>query len=311
MGIFTPSSPQNLSSPSFFSSHPDLSCQVSAAFVPLRRLILLLILAGFIYLTYDLWASMIARPASLGGVPHQAATKRTPFQKGAYKIVPMAEFQLKARVLSRKDYSRADFGQVASQDLALAWGTLATDDRLRRRVSVSQSDRFAHYQTDDFLAHFRILGRIANVHIISATPAIERFVASLKAGDLVALSGCLVSAKGEGGSLTSSMTRFDSGAGACEVFYVERAALIEREDTSPATTSAPSRPFPPSTVSAQIGSIPAAREHTLRRPVTIELAHGTVTIPAQYTILIHQQTKDRTQITYQGFTGWVPTRNLE
>jgi len=277
----------------------------------LRRLILLLILAGFIYLTLDWWTATFARPGSLQGVPHQAATKRTPFQKGSYKIVPMAEFQLKARVLSRKDYRREDFGNLASQDLALAWGTIATDDRLLRRVSVSQSDRFVNYQTDDFLAHLRVLGRIANVHIISATPAIERFIASLQAGDLVALSGCLVSAKGDGGSMTSSMTRFDAGAGACEVFYVERASLIQREDT--AAAGAPPRPSGPSSTSTQIGRAitPAAREHTLPRPITLDLAHGSITIPARHTILIHQQNNDRAQISYQGFTAWVPNRALE
>jgi hypothetical protein len=77
--------------------------------------------------------------------------------------------------------------------------------------------------------------------VIPATPAIAFQCKSLRAGDLVHLSGDLVEATGHGiGTWRSSLSRTDTGNGACELMWVnelsmlsvqtpqDRAALVKR-----------------------------------------------------------------------------------
>jgi hypothetical protein len=68
------------------------------------------------------------------------------------------------------------------------------------------------------------------MHIIPATPEIASRCKSLRAGTLVHLVGDLVEASGPGIShWRSSLTRTDTGNGACELFYVEEIQEIPAE----------------------------------------------------------------------------------
>jgi hypothetical protein len=60
------------------------------------------------------------------------------------------------------------------------------------------------------------------MHLIPATPAVEKRLKSLRPGQVVALKGYLVEVTGDGGfTWRSSLTREDTGAGACELIWVE------------------------------------------------------------------------------------------
>jgi hypothetical protein len=59
------------------------------------------------------------------------------------------------------------------------------------------------------------------MHMIGATDVIERKLKSVRAGQIVKLSGYLVEARGADGWIwRSSLTRDDTGAGACELVWV-------------------------------------------------------------------------------------------
>jgi hypothetical protein len=288
----------------------------------LKRLILLLILAGLIYLARDWWAFVAARPGDLKGEPYQAATQRKPFSMGAYQVRPLAEYQIKARVYSRKSYIGEEDGDILSQDLALGWGALSTDT-FARQVSVSQYDRWTISEASSPLATLFSSFCMSNVHIASATPAIESFIASLEPGDFVSLSGCLIAFTNQKGKTrTSSLSRTDVGEGACEIFYVEQASRIQPDGTAPGTAAIARSSTAPLIAAApppQAGAVQRARtatppppqEYVLPHTLLVSLPHGSLTIPARDKILILSQSGNRAKISYQGFVTWVDTQSLD
>jgi hypothetical protein len=74
----------------------------------------------------------------------------------------------------------------------------------------------------------QIVSHSTNLHVIPATPAIATFCKSLRRGELVHLEGELVEATGpEIGTWRSSLSRTDSGNGACELMLVEDCAKLD------------------------------------------------------------------------------------
>jgi len=66
-----------------------------------------------------------------------------------------------------------------------------------------------------------IIASSANMHLIPADDAIERVMRRTRAGDIVSFDGYLVEADWpNGGKWVSSLSRTDSGAGACELVWV-------------------------------------------------------------------------------------------
>jgi hypothetical protein len=94
-------------------------------------------------------------------------------------------------------------------------------------VSVSQSDRWYYWRAAELpIPQREIETHSANMHMIPATEGIENRLRSLDPGDRVRLSGYLVEAQGpDGWRWRSSLSREDTGAGACEVVWVERLEL--------------------------------------------------------------------------------------
>ena len=143
--------------------------------------------------------------------------------KGAYRIVPLEDFSIEARVLSAKRYRFDRESDLAPIDLALGWGPMANPAVLQK-VSVSQGDRWYYWRVAEFPIPRRdIETHSANMHMIPATSAIEEKLKSAKEGDIVRLTGYLVEVLSpDGWRWRSSLSREDTGAGACEVVWVER-----------------------------------------------------------------------------------------
>jgi hypothetical protein len=72
------------------------------------------------------------------------------------------------------------------------------------------------------LAPDAILRNAAQLHLIPATGRIESRLKRLRPGQRVGISGYLVDVTGPGRFVwRTSLSRSDSGAGACEIVYVE------------------------------------------------------------------------------------------
>jgi len=155
--------------------------------------------------------------------PWQENLTETPaWTHGDYMVTGLAEFTVRAKVLSRERYRMDDESDLSPIDFALGWGPMS-DQSIVDEFDISQGFRWFEWQTETMpIAQSDVVRHSANMHLIPATEEIEDVLFSVKRGEVVELSGYLVQVEGDGGWLwKSSMTRSDSGGGACEVVWVE------------------------------------------------------------------------------------------
>jgi len=146
----------------------------------------------------------------------------TAFERNGHYLQPLARFEAKARVLGKKNY-RHDAGAALSPvDLALGWGRMS-DSAVLARIDIRQSGRFYFWRTEEFpIPRHEIESHSANMHMIPASPTIADQLDRIRTGHIVQFSGYLVEARRpDGWRWRSSLTRDDTGAGACEVIWVE------------------------------------------------------------------------------------------
>lgn len=205
----------------------------------LSTLAIVLLLAGIGW-----WASPIGparhrpAPAALAGLPTCPAPPAVaplaeplqsplpsgvgPFRLKAATLQPLAGFSVDARVLSRQDYDHGREADLSPTDLALGWGRMR-DDAVLSKLDVSQGGRWYRYRWSDGppIPVEEIVRSSANMHLIPADAMAARALDAVKPGDRVRLDGWLVEAEAaDGWHWRSSLSREDTGAGACEVIYV-------------------------------------------------------------------------------------------
>lgn len=176
------------------------------------------------------WWQLARRPIThpsgvlVAQAPEQHALDRriTPLHRAGATIKPLATFSMSARVLGRADYHWDRTAALVPSDLALGWGRMS-DSSVLDRISISQGARFYHWQVRRFpIPEREIIDSSANMHLIPADATVERAIARTRVGDIVSFDGYLVEADWpDGGRWVSSLTRTDSGAGACELVWVE------------------------------------------------------------------------------------------
>jgi hypothetical protein len=153
------------------------------------------------------------------------------FEQGQFHLKPLALFTIDARVLHRKVYRYDKQAALVPVDLALGWGPMS-DQSVLDQLKISQSARFYwyEYQRPPIPAE-QIISHSTNVHIIPSTPAIAARCKSLRAGTLVHLNGDLVEASGpEIQSWKSSLSRTDTGNGACELLWVKEMSILSEKE---------------------------------------------------------------------------------
>ena len=151
-----------------------------------------------------------------------------PVPFGDFVLTPLADFELEARVLSREDYTFGTESSLSPTDLALGWGRMS-DSAVIGQLEIGQSARFYHYRWRDQppIPPAEIVRSSANMHLIPADATVARGLARVRVGDVVSMRGQLVEARRDDGwRWRSSLTREDSGAGACELVLVHG---IERD----------------------------------------------------------------------------------
>ncbi|MEJ8566302.1 hypothetical protein [Elongatibacter sediminis] len=152
----------------------------------------------------------------------QALTPDSPLTLGEFELQPRAAFQVHARVLSTRRYRWGREADLAPVDLALGWGPMS-DQAVLDRMDISQGNRwyFTHYTLPAPLPDGAIIRNSSNMHMVPAEPWIHDELLDLRPGDVVRLEGFLVDARDSAGfTWTTSLSREDTGNGACELFYV-------------------------------------------------------------------------------------------
>jgi len=163
--------------------------------------------------------------------PIQNSTDADVFFYNDIEVKPQASFEIEAKVLARKNYSY-DAESIASPvDLALGWGRMS-DESILETIDISQRNRFFYWRTDKFpIPRKEIEQHSANMHLIPANDEIEQQINQVKPGELVKFNGFLVNLeRGNGWRWKSSLTRNDTGGGACELVWVEEFEIIHQSD---------------------------------------------------------------------------------
>src|SRR5207248_9242625 len=113
------------------------------------------------------------------------------------------------------------------EERAVGWG-LRSAARVHRALEITQGARFYSWIAKQDLPVPRqvVIEHSANTHVIPADSAVRRKLRQLRVGQVVHLSGFLVDAVRDDGAYTNtSLTRSDTGPGACEVVLVEQVAV--------------------------------------------------------------------------------------
>ena len=158
-----------------------------------------------------------------------AATAIPAWGDRAVHVTPRAEFAAKVRVLSRERYRMDRLAKVIPEDLAVGWGPMS-DTAVIDKLDISQGARFYTWRSEDPPIPFEEISlHSANWHIVPASDAVAATLKRVRQGDIVSLQGALVDLDkpGEWWSRTS-LTRDDTGAGACEIILVKQLEILWR-----------------------------------------------------------------------------------
>lgn len=168
------------------------------------------------------------RPAAWPGIPAAHDPLQTEdhlpkiFRHGKYIIQPLARYSVTAVVLSRDHYRFDPGADIAPIDLALGWGPMSIAGNINE-LNISQSGRFYEYSwsKEPPMDPHDIVIHSANTHCLPANSDVRSQLLRVKRHELVSLEGYLVDVQfPDGGHWHSSLTREDSGGGACEVMWV-------------------------------------------------------------------------------------------
>lgn len=137
------------------------------------------------------------------------------------RVTPLAGFSIEARVLGREDYRLGREAEFSPTDLALGWSRM-TEDAVLSRLEISQSSRWYHYRWKDQppIPVQDIVRSSANMHMIPADDAVAAALRRIERGDRIRIDGWLVQVEAANWRWRSSLTRDDSGGGACELVFV-------------------------------------------------------------------------------------------
>ncbi len=154
--------------------------------------------------------------------PLQTKTTLQPFEFRSYEITPLADFNIQAKVLARRDYRFGREADLSPTDLALGWGQMS-DQSVVDQIKIRQSGRWYRWSVESYpIPQQQIEQQSANMHMIPATRRVAKALKSVKVGEIITIDGSLVMASAnDGWRWRSSMRRDDTGAGACELILID------------------------------------------------------------------------------------------
>ena len=155
--------------------------------------------------------------------PGQGSPTLPRIERDDFVLTPVADFQLQARVLARRDYDSGIEAPLSPMDLVLGWGRMS-DTTILRQVEIVQANRWYSFVSPRFspISEQEIRTSSANMHMIAGNDFVLRQLQALQPGDLIGVSGYLVNAERarDGFRWRTSTTREDSGAGSCEIVFI-------------------------------------------------------------------------------------------
>jgi hypothetical protein len=192
----------------------------------MKKLLALILVLASVSFVWRQYASVAHAPGVLVNrepEQHLFTHEQPPIFRNGWKLKPLARYIIEARVLSKAHYTDDSVASLAPYDLVLGWGRMS-DTAVLERLDISQSNRFYHWQCwgDTPIPEKEMISHSANNHLIPADDSVRDQIAALRVGSLVKISGYLVEARHPQADhpWRSSLTRDDTGDGACEIIYV-------------------------------------------------------------------------------------------
>ena len=185
----------------------------------------LLLLAAMLYGSCQWWSERPVKPVAgvlVAEEPAQTVPEQMPMlEKSAYAIKPLARYEIRARVLSKERYRWDAGADLVPVDVAVGWGAMS-DTAVLNQLDISQGGRWYQWRSQTFpISREEITRLSANMHLIAADKAVAKQISRVRSGQVVKLKGYLVEARrADGFTWTSSLSRTDSGSGACELMWV-------------------------------------------------------------------------------------------
>jgi hypothetical protein len=140
------------------------------------------------------------------------------------QVTGLANFRVRARVLLTEHYWWGREADVAPVDLTLGWRIMSNQEildglriyHMRRAYAWMPRDGRLPASEADIIAHS------ANMHMVPSTAELADRLRAIHTGDLIDIRGYLIEIKfPDGGTWRSSLTRTDTGNGACELVWVD------------------------------------------------------------------------------------------
>jgi hypothetical protein len=182
--------------------------------------------------------------AALEQEPRQQATEREPFPVTSgdqtYRILPQFDYELDGMVVSfhhadawdniyHQDWE--DFINI--KDVCVIWGeNLASG--VYQRMQFDNTSWTCWFQWPDQATGQRFQPRqLSNNHLLSDNPAVSRQIMAANTGDQVHFRGVLAKYENpaNGFKRGTSITRTDSGNGACETIYIDEFTIVRKANT--------------------------------------------------------------------------------
>lgn len=142
-------------------------------------------------------------------------------------ITPKATLDISGLVVSTKKYHKGIDAKVVPIDIGLCWGEVAKPENYQK-IKFEQYLRWLRYQIKEPLPFdMNYLNQHAgNIHIVPANKRLKKVLLSIRKGQKINLYGYLVEIKSKDPnraySRMSSLSRNDTGNGACEVLWVKQ-----------------------------------------------------------------------------------------
>ena len=145
------------------------------------------------------------------------------------QVTALANFRVRARVLLTEHYWWGRDAGVSPVDLTLGWRLMSNQEVLDGLRLYSMRRAYAWTPRNDRLPASAedINTHSANMHMVPSTRELAARLRAIIRGDLIDIRGFLIEIKfSDGGTWRSSLTRTDTGNGACELVWVNELSKL-------------------------------------------------------------------------------------
>ena len=197
----------------------------------MKKLLIILAILAIVLLYYFYPETVITYPPGETAPSQPMQTNlvdKKQWVVGDFTIEALAEYDIKARVLSRNNFSLGKESKLSPFDLALGWGPMSDQSNIDK-LKITQRDRWYFWQADQLpIPANEISLNSANVHIIPKDDNLDESFDRVYKGSLIEMKGYLVKVTtADGWHWISSLRRDDTGGGSCELMWVEDLTIFD------------------------------------------------------------------------------------